>query len=130
MSGHITEERFVIVADARRRRTQAEKEAIVAELNSSGGTVSAVARKHNIAASFLFRWRRELGAKNGAGRAEAVRSFVPVALPAPVCKPDSFSSSMAGGPIEIVLANGRRVVVSGNVDVGALRRVIEALEVG
>ena len=128
MSGHSTEERFVIVAEARRRRTRAEKEAIVAELNSTGGTVSAVARKHNIAASLLFRWRREFGTKTAAGKAEAVRSFVPVTLPAPVAKPDSFSGIMAGGAIEIVLANGRRVLVSGTVDVGALKQVIEALD--
>lgn len=128
MSGHSTEERFVIVADARRRRTRAEKEAIVAELNASGDTVSAMARKHNIAASLLFRWRREMGAKNGAGKAKPDRSFVPVALPAPVAEPGPSSGGMARGAMEIVLEGGRRVVVTGDVDVGALKRVIQALE--
>lgn len=37
----------MIVAHARRWRSRAEKEAIVAELNASGSTVSAMARKHN-----------------------------------------------------------------------------------
>jgi transposase-like protein len=87
----------VIVADARRRRTRAEKEAIVAELNASGDTVSAMARKHNIAASLLFRWRREMGAKNGAGKAKPDRSFVPVALPAPVAEPGPSCGGMLAG---------------------------------
>jgi transposase len=118
----------VIVADARRRRTRAEKEAIVAELNSTGGTVSAVARKHNIAASLLFRWRREFGAEAERPGAKPVRSFVPVRLPAPVAKLGPSDASMVGGAIEIVLATGCRVIVTGDVDVGALKRVIQALE--
>lgn len=128
MSGHSTEERFVIVADARRRRTRAEKEAIVGELNASGDTVSVVARKHNIAASLLFRWRREMGAKNGGGMAKPGRSFVPVGLPAPVAERGPSCGGMARGAMEIVLEGGRRVVVTGDVDVGALKRVIQALE--
>jgi transposase-like protein len=54
MSGHSEEQRFVVVAEARRRWSRPEKEAIVAEL-ASGAPVSAVARKHNIAPSLLFR---------------------------------------------------------------------------
>jgi transposase len=131
MSGHSSEERFVIVADARRRRSRAEKEAIVAELNVSGETVSAVARKHNIAASLLFRWRREFGAKESAApREEPGRSFVPVALPvlalpSQTARPSGMDAHTA---IEIVLAGGRRVIVGQDVDIAALKRVIEALE--
>lgn len=133
MSGHGTEERFVIVADARRRRSRAEKEAIVAELLASGSTVSAMARKHNIAPSLLFRWRREFAGKE-VPNAEPVRPFVPIALPviagstAQAARPSSADADKAR--IEIVLAGGRRVLVGPDVDANVLRRVVEALEAG
>jgi len=130
MSGHSTEEHFVIVADARRRRTRAEKEAIVAELNAPGATVSAVARKHNIASSLLFRWRRQFRGKR-AKAASRSRSFVPVMLAAPQSARATKSGSpegMSSGLIEIELAHGRRIRVDGSVDVAVLRRVIDILD--
>ena len=49
-------------AEARRRRfTRAEKLAIVAEAERSKRGVSAVARRHGIDPSVLFRWRAKLG---------------------------------------------------------------------
>jgi transposase len=127
MSGHSAEEQFVIVADARRRRTAAEKDAIIAELMASGATVSAVARKHNLAPSLLFRWRRQSEGKattpaTGEGR------FVPVMFAAPQ---DGKSTSSAGTSlscIEIELVGGRRIRVDGSVDVTLLKRLVDALD--
>jgi transposase-like protein len=85
MSGDSSEGKpFVIVADARRRWTCPEKQAMVAQCGVDRALVSAVARKHNLATSPLFRWRREL---RPARAAEAKPAFVPVALPAPVGTP-------------------------------------------
>ena len=42
----------------RRRRTTAEKLAIIAETREPGMTVSLVARRHGLAPSQLFTWRR------------------------------------------------------------------------
>ena len=130
MSGHSAEERFVIVADARRRRTQVEKDAIVAELSAPGATVSAVARKHNVSSSLLFRWRRQFGSKP-AKPASRARSFVPIMLAAPHAARAVKSASpvaMSSGPIEIELSHGRRIRVDSSVDVAVLRRVIDVLE--
>lgn len=129
MSGHgAEEERFVIVADTRRRWSGAEKQAIVAESEGSGSSVSAVARKHNIASSLLFRWRREFVAR---GPVPAKREFVPVALPA-LSRAEGPAPAKApvanGGLIEIELVGGRRLRVDGSVDAVTLRRVIEVLE--
>ena len=129
MSGHSAEERYAVTMEARRRRSREEKLAIVAEIGD--GSVSAVARRHNIAPSLLFRWRREFGSEVAAGLKPAEASFIRVALPAPVARrraacdagPDS-----GGGGIEIVLAGGRRVIVGRNVDAAALRQVIAILE--
>jgi transposase len=122
------EQRFVVVADARRRWTRAEKEAIVAE-SAGGASVSAVARSHNIAASLLFRWRRQFAAKTPP--VCTAPAFVPVALPPPVEESAAASPLRRAGNasvIEIELVGGRRLRVDASVDVKALRRVIEALE--
>lgn len=118
----------MIVADARRRWSRAEKEAIVVELTNGTASVSAVARKHNIASSLLFRWRRQFAAKVPPARGE--RPFVPVALPAPVkaSAPAPADDTGHRGMIEIELIGGRRLRVDASVDVTALRRMIDALE--
>lgn len=118
----------MVVADARRRWTRAEKEAIVAE-SAGGASVSAVARRHNIAPSLLFRWRRQFAAKTPS--ACTAPAFVPVALAPPIeeCAVASpLRRAGNGSVIEIELVGGRRLRVDASIDVKALRRVIEALE--
>ena len=98
-----------------------------------GVSVSAVARRHGIAPSLLFRWRRDF--------AEAARvvipAFIPLALPAPAeatdrdrCRRLCATAESRCGFIEIDLAGGRRLRVDGTVDTGVLKRVIDALEGG
>lgn len=110
--------------ETRRRRTRAEKEAILADLKAPGAKVSAVARRHNVAPSLVFRWRKEL--EGEAGKA-TVRSqgFVPVLLAAGDCKEALRAGS---GVMEIELHCGARIRVDGSVDTAALKRVIAALE--
>jgi transposase len=125
MSGYVPEKSFAIVAETRRKWTLAEKTSVVSEI--AGSSVSAVARKHGIASSLLFRWRRELGGDGKKAKRQAKTSFVPVALLAPSVSP--VSTAVAGsGMIEIELAHGRRVRVDASVDVNALKRVIAVLD--
>ncbi len=129
MSGHSTVERFVVTADARRRWSRTEKLAIVGQIGAN--SVSAVARKHNIAPSLLFRWKRELGGGVPSSSAAAEQPFVRVALPAPVLVSESASGSAdrtRDGAIEIVLSGNRRVIVGKSVDAIALKRVLSLLE--
>ena len=60
--------------ERRRRRTPAEKLAIVAETYEAGVTVSLVARRHGIAPNQLFAWRRlaSQGALTATASEEAV----------------------------------------------------------
>jgi transposase len=97
-----------------------EKQAIIEE--SKTAPVARVAKKHGVATSLLFRWRKQQGI--GSRRPPTDAGFVRVALPAPAVAPVKSSP----GSIEIVLGSGRRVVVNGEIDAVALRRVIEALE--
>lgn len=128
VSGDSTEERFVVTAEARRRWSREEKLAIVGEI--AGRTVSAVARRHNIAPSLLFRWKRELGGT--AATKPETPAFVRVALPVPVAdRKDGAtapSCSRDDGAIEIVLSGGRRVIVGKHADMAVLRQVVAVLE--
>jgi transposase len=122
MSGYNQEKSYTVVAEARRQWTKAEKLAIVAEIAAT--SVSAVARKHGIASSLLFRWRRELGASGKAAKRDAAPAFIPMALPAPAVS----TAGTSGGMIEIELASGHKVRVDGVVDTEALKRVIAVLK--
>lgn len=127
VSGDSTEvERFVVTAEARRRWSREEKQAIVGEI--VGRTVSAVARRHNIAPSLLFRWKRELGT---ATKPEAP-AFVRVGLPAPVADGGHDTRVLphlpGNGAIEIVLRGGRRVIVGKDADMAVLERILDLLE--
>lgn len=124
MSGYNQEKSFTVVAEARRKWTRAEKQAIVAEIAAT--SVSAVARKHGIASSLLFRWRRELGTGGKAAKRSVATAFVPVALPAP-SSAVAASKAADHGMIEIELANGHRLRVGAPVDGEALKRVIAVL---
>ena len=126
MSGYRTEKRFAVMMEGRRRWSRAEKLAMVAEIGS--GSVSAVARRHSIASSLLFRWRRELGraVASAAAPPPMEGGFIAVALPAPSVPQNSGSGGES--TIEIVLGGGRRVIVGKDFDAAALKRVIAALE--
>jgi transposase len=121
MSGHIQEKSFAVVAETRRRWSLSEKQAILAEAETA--SASAVARRHGISASLVFRWRRELRGSPAPGP-EA--GFVPLLLPKPA-EPASEAAA-SGGVIEIVLADGVRLRVEGLVETQALKRVLAAFQ--
>lgn len=126
----------MITADTRRRWSVEEKRAIVAEAAQTTTSVSAVARRHGIAPSLLFRWRREFAEADGSVDLASRPSFIPVALAAPAdgspeparAEPVTCAGDGRSGLIEIELAGGRRIRVDGTVDTGVLRRVVDALE--
>jgi transposase len=91
------------------------KRRIVAETFEPGASVSVVARRHDVNANQVFKWRRDYaaGAGNEAG-------LVPVRM-APA------TAVAGGGLIEVELAGGARLRISGAVDAATLRQVLEAL---
>jgi transposase len=100
---------------------------IVAEAVQPGVSVSSVARRHGLHPNQVFIWRTQAGAGelvNG----EAAR-FVPVAVSSEPSLPDPGTRAGAGSSrIEIVLANGRRLIVDQDINVGALMRIIGVVE--
>ena len=121
-----------IVDTGRRRRFSTEaKRRIVEESFVSGDAVSAVARRHGLFPAQLFAWRRAaregaFGIWNGAG-AEFVEARVVPAVDVDVGHLTHRVTS-GRGRLEIVSANGRRVIVEPGVDVAALLRIIRGLE--
>ena len=125
MSGYSQEKTYAVVAETRRRWSEAERKQIVAETEAA--SVSSVARKHRVAPSLVFRWRAAaagvVGKKSVGQEASA---FVPAMLAAPAAVVASPSADR--GMIEIELAGGRRLRVCGLVDVATLKQVIAVLE--
>ena len=137
MSGD-SSRRFEIVAETRRVRSDAEKRAIVAEACVGHRNISAVARRHGIKPSLLFRWKKQFADSSDlkpgpvpGHRPTPNSSFVSVmALPSP--EPKMVARVNPGvahqSQIEIEVSGGRKVRVSSDIDAGALMRIITALE--
>lgn len=131
MSGHDASRPVVdYVATTRRRWTKSQKRSILAEVDAPGGSVSAVARRHGLHTSLLFRWRRNLGGKPAPPSSSSPPpAFVPLTLPSPMPAARSAPSfSARADAIEIVLTSGRIVRVGSGIDVVTLRRLLAALE--
>ncbi|WFU13133.1 transposase (plasmid) [Rhizobium sp. CB3090] len=119
-------ERLEIVDIGRRRRFSREmKLQIVAESYSEPGQCATTARRHGISRSQLYEWRR-LARAWQLDIAAPFSGFVP-AVVAP--EPGAAASSTPGaGRIEVVAANGRRLIVDGSVDVEVLVQIVRGLE--
>jgi transposase len=106
----------------RRQWPAALKRKIVEETFAPGASASVVARRHDVNANQLFRWRRDWrdgllgGAAEGAAEQRLVQVAVAEERPAPVA-----------GVIEIELGAGVRVRACGAVDAATLRQVLEVL---
>ena len=130
--------RVEILANGKQRRhwSADDRTRILAETSAAGAKVSDVARKHGIAPSLIFAWRREAKAKE-LGEAPGL---VPVQCAAP-CPTAAHQRAPAEEPprsarfaakktglIEIDLGDGKRVRVDTDVDADALGRVLDVLE--
>jgi len=119
----------VITVERRRRWSALAKQQIVAEAATPGGSVSAVARRYGLHPSQVFLWRKaeRTGGSAVAARARLAESgFVPVVI-ADGCDPPAASRNDRGR-MEIVLGNGRSIVVDASVDAAALVRVIAVVD--
>ena len=134
----------VITGPERRRRwSEVQKRAIVAESLVAGAVVSDVARRHGLLPAQVYKWRRlaELGVIGVPGASE-LPSFVAVEIaqevlslpvPAAAAKPTVVAAKAPrrqhrkNGLIEIELVGGRRVRVDRDVDAAALERVLDVL---
>jgi transposase len=109
----------------RRRWSLADKRRIVEESFRPGHGPEVTARRHGLSRSQLYLWRQRYGAGLLGGDREP--AFAPVVV---ASEP---TSTMQAAPasetrVEIVLSNGRRVVVPVSVDPVALGRLLPVVE--
>jgi len=132
----------IITGRERRRRWSVEdKLRIVAETHAEGEQVRAVAARNGLCESLVYTWRRQ--AREGVLISPEMPTFVPVrtleapnapalssADPERTIEPEAPVTSQASpsGMIEIELGDGRRIRVGNDVNVFALRRVLQALQ--
>lgn len=127
--------RLEIVDSGRRRRFSDEaKLAIVAESLSASRQVTVTAQRHGITRFQLNSWRK--AAREGRLGNGSSEGFVPALVVPERTVPGEDSAQIAptesrtpnSSRMEVVSANGRRVVVDQTVDVKALLRIIRGLE--
>ena len=112
----------------RRRWSEEDKRRLVAETFGPGATVHGIARRHGVSPSQLFGWRKRFGAGIGRGvPAARMPGFTAVAI-APAAPPSVADAVPAPfGLIEIELADGGRVRISGAPDPATVTAALRAL---
>ena len=115
----------------RRHWSEVLKRRMVAETLEPGASVSIVARRHDVNANQLFKWRREMTSEQLPAAGENVAM-----LPVEIAQPVELAPERAGEPrsrlrrsgvIEITFGSGARVCLRGEVSPETLRQVIELL---
>lgn len=100
---------------------------MVAEIGENGSSLSDVARRYGVHSSVVGRWYARYGKDSGASP-----SFIPVTVAAPetapAVPPEPVSVVRAEAVIEVILANGRRLVVAEAIAPSRLRQLIGAVE--
>ena len=130
--------------ERRRKWPDAEKAALLAEVEAEDGKVSVVARRHRIAESLLYTWRSARKAAAGTAAGAEPFAFVPVGVvgraddgspallaapPAPRCaRPEQRETPERVGMIELDLPTGARLRVDACVNETALARVLRAMK--
>jgi transposase len=117
-----TQVEVITSVERRRRWSRAEKERIVAAAMEPGAVASVVAREAGIHASQLYRWRQEL-----CGPARTTPGFAAVTIAPEPSVAASPVNATSHGMIEIELASGARLRISGAVDAAIVSAALGAL---
>jgi transposase len=107
----------------RRSWTLEEKRRIVDESLEDGASLAEVARRHDLNANQLFTWRRQFGIEPVEPKDPA--TILPVTITSETGAEEFEPESR--GHMEILLAEGDRILVWSDVETAALTRVLKAL---
>ncbi len=113
-------------ASLRRKRrswTTDEKRRIVDESLEDGVSIAEIARRHDLNANQLFTWRRQFGVE--PSEPKDLAPILPVTIASDMTADEVEPRST--GQMEIVLAEGERIIVWSDVETAALTRVLKAL---
>ena len=121
-----------VVRRTKRLWTDEEKRSICVQTTAPDVSVAQVARRYALNANMIFKWVRD--ARYAPGSAQAAVDapvFLPVEIVNPAraeaARPILPSNVLANGLLEIELAGGHRLRISGAYDPEALARLIRGL---
>jgi transposase len=114
-----TQVEVITSVERRRRWSSAEKERLVAASLEPGAVVSALAREAGLHPSQLYKWRRQR-----CFRQSVAPDFAPVRIIAETAAPGLPAPV---GVIEIELADGTRLRITGAVDAATVSAAVGAL---
>jgi len=117
---------LVLGVERRRRWTDEDKLAILAEVGVNGWTVADVARRHDLTRQHIYQWRREMRRKGLWPETDAP-SFLPVEIVAPSTTAETELSDVAA-EVTVVLRNGRQLRCPVRIEDAALTRLVRLLE--
>jgi transposase len=115
-----------------RHYSPAARLAIVEESYATGARVEDTAARYGISRSQLHAWRKKYDGRDEAGEdCRELVSFAPVVIGEPVSEAASTTAAEGvpgAGRMEIVCPTGYRIVVGQDVNLAALRLVLDVLE--
>lgn len=118
----------IISAKAPRRRWNGdEKRRLVAEAFAPGAVVSHVARRHGVAESCLFSWRKRFAQLSTDAPQEQPRLIPVMVEPPPLSPLSDQAAPQASRPAVITWADGTRLEVPVGYPASALKALIAAL---
>ncbi len=112
--------------ERRRRWSEEEKARLVAETLVPGAVVAHVARRHGVAESCLYAWRRQAG---GFAAPMGMPTLIPVVTDGPICEP-TVPLGAACTPVPravITFADGVRLDVGADYPADALAVLVAML---
>jgi transposase len=113
--------------ERRRRWSDEEKASILAELSKPGSNGAELARRHGVARSLIYAWRKELKAPlRAVGGAAVGMPFAPVLLAGPAATPNLEVAAPETQMIEIEM-KGVRVRLPGRAPSSMVAAAIKAL---
>ena len=121
----------ILTGAERQRRWSTElKLSILQEAFSADGSVSDVARRHDVLPQQIYAWRKRFSPPDMD--APQTASLVPVSIIEPSENPSNGSKKGAVGSgckdVEIVLKNGRLLRIVADLDLGVLASLIACVE--
>ncbi len=108
-----------------RKWSDDEKRMICAQTVVSGVSVAQVARRYDLNANQIFNWLKDPKFGPDAQAAEDEARFLPVEVIAKPTRPEAIPD--ADGLIELELASGHRLRISGSYDPEAIARLVRHL---
>jgi|tagenome__1003787_1003787.scaffolds.fasta_scaffold17753341_1 transposase len=116
----------IITGRARRRRWNLEEKArLVAEAFAPGAIISHVARRHDVAESSLYAWRKQL---NGCGIGKAENGHgTPLLIPVTFQAPEAGTGPAGADGAVVTLPDGTRLELGAGYPAHTLQTLIAAL---